>query len=332
MADLTADIVQYRLPLRRPIAVNEAFLAERKGFILRLSTGDSYGYGDVAPLSGFSAESLAHAERELLSFCSEVNGGQRVDDPSFLQRFSLPSVAFGIESALWWLQQNQWLTPQLSAPLLQGDLHRILGRLKGWQGHWPMEFKVKTGRHSLDEDIDRIQQMLKVLPPSVKIKLDANRQWSFYQALAFVQRLSQRVDIERIAFIEEPTDSIEESVRLFTETGLRFALDESIQQPDFALQPMLGLTAIVIKPMLVGGLTRSLNLINEAEILGIRSIISSSYESSIGLHILQQWSARWTPDEPPGLDTATAFIEPLMTGRIRCKTAVKFNPNYCDCE
>ena len=173
MSNLKADIVKYRLPFKEPIAVNQHSITAREGFILSLHAGGRIGYGEIAPLPGFSRETLDQAAQQLLKFCKAVNNGlslRDIDNSSFLRQFSIPSVAFGIESAIWWLQQEEWLTPQGSAPLLQGDIQNILSRLHHWQGFWPSEFKVKTGRHLLDEDIGRIQQIIQLLPESVKIK------------------------------------------------------------------------------------------------------------------------------------------------------------------
>jgi O-succinylbenzoate synthase len=43
-------------------------------------------------------------------------------------------------------------------------------------------------------------------------------------------------------------------------------------------------------------------------------ILSSSYESSLGLGQIAALAARMTPDEPPGLDTAAAFNRNLLRG------------------
>ncbi|WP_067520203.1 o-succinylbenzoate synthase [Endozoicomonas ascidiicola] len=342
MMKVKADIVKYRLPLKHPIAVNQHSISEREGLILCLQAGDRFGYGDIAPLPGFSRETLKEAEKQLLSFCSAVNAKeslQDIENLSFLQNFSLmPSVSFGIESALWWLKQDHWLPQQPSIPLLQGDIQKIVDRLKhwqgerqdAWQGKWPAEFKVKTGRHLRDDDVFRIHQILQILPDSVSIKLDANRQWSFDQACAFAEALKDAIDVQRIAFVEEPTVCVDDFTTLYDKTGLRFALDETVQEQGFTVQPMSGLAAIIIKPTLVGGLKRCQALIESARQHGIRAMISSSYESVIGLHILYQLSARWIPEELPGLDTASVFRQRLIIGDVSASGAIDFDPTCCE--
>lgn len=331
-----ADILRYRLPLKHPISLKQHRLNEREGLILQLRvqlrTGVRFGYGEIAPLPYFSRESLEEAEIQLQSFCQTINDGHfdiLSDDQSakddFLNPFSIPAVSFGIESALWWLRQDSWVSSQVTAPLLQGPIEQIILRLQRWQEAWPKEFKLKTGRDSLEEDSSRIQSVLQALPEWVNIKLDANQYWSLEQATW----LAGSIDVRRIAYVEEPTAHVDDFTRLFDTTGLSFALDETVQLPGFQLRSMSGLAAIVIKPTLVGGLTRCQQLVNAARAKGVRAVFSSSYESPIGLHILKQLSAQWTPEELPGLDTAFAFTHSLVLEEIVAGSTISINPMFC---
>ncbi|USE34444.1 o-succinylbenzoate synthase [Endozoicomonas sp. SCSIO W0465] len=332
MKECKADILRYRLPLKQPLLLKHSLLNEREGLVLRLRSGDRYGYGEVAPLPGFSRESLSEAEEQLQVFCRAFND-RSVKPLSFndlencaflsdgLPLLSMPSVIFGIESALWWLEQNHWFAPPEIGPLLQGTTEQILHRLEQWQGHWPKEFKLKIGRDSIEDDCVRISNVLQTLPKSVNIKLDANQQWTLDQAI----RVAASIDVERITFVEEPTAHVAEFSELYEQTGLRFALDETVQNPEYLLRPMQGLAAVVIKLTLVGGLARCRHLLTTAKSLGVRTVFSSSYESAIGLHILGQLSAQWTPEEPPGLDTSAVFIDSLTSDMIISGQPVSIN-------
>ncbi|WP_257285298.1 o-succinylbenzoate synthase [Endozoicomonas sp. SESOKO1] len=333
MKDCKADILRYRLPLKQPLLLKHACLKKREGLILRLRIGNRCGYGDIAPLPGFSRESLSEAEKQLQAFCRAVDDGQTlslrdVENSAFLTDVlrlqPIPSVLFGIESALWWWQQKHWFDPPETGPLLQGSTEHIIHRLAQWQGNWPTEFKLKIGRDSIEEDCVRINTVLQALPKSVNIKLDANQQWTLDQAI----RVAASIDVERITFVEEPTANVDEFSQLYEKTGLRFALDETVQNPEYLLQPMPGLAAVVIKPTLVGGLARCRHLVTTGRNLGIRTVFSSSYESSIGLHILAQLSAQWTPGERPGLDTSSAFIDSLTSEMIIAGQPVSINPAF----
>lgn len=73
-----------------------------------------------------------------------------------------------------------------------------------------------------------------------------------------------------------------------------------------------GLTALVIKPMLLGSIEKLQRLIDEANSHGVRCILSSSLEASLGINDLAHLAAILTPVEIPGLDTLAAFSQDLI--------------------
>ena len=57
---------RYRLPLAEPLTLAGRVIHEREGALVRIdSDSGASGWGDVAPLPGFSRESLEDAETEL---------------------------------------------------------------------------------------------------------------------------------------------------------------------------------------------------------------------------------------------------------------------------
>ncbi|VEH65814.1 o-succinylbenzoate synthase [Rodentibacter pneumotropicus] len=59
----------------------------------------------------------------------------------------------------------------------------------------------------------------------------------------------------------------------------------------------------MIKPTLIGSLERCIELIDQAHVLGLKAVISSSIESSLGLTQLARMAQQYTPNVTPGLDT-----------------------------
>ena len=82
----------------------------------------------------------------------------------------------------------------------------------------------------------------------------------------------------------------------------------------FEVKAQEGVTAIVIKPTLVGSLARCQSIVEQAHALGLEAIISSSIESSFGLTQLARVAQWLTPDSIPGLDTVDLIKQQL----IRC--------------
>lgn len=300
-------LYQYKIPLRYALPLKGSILTERQGTIVELKSGDRYGYGEAAPLADFSHETAEEAwqqlEREAVRLIN-VSGGSPVLSGSLY-----PSVAFAVSSALWMLEHVHRLSAPENAPLLQGDTVDILQRLSRWSSSWPDECKLKIGKGSVDADVQRIRQVAKQLPEVVKLRLDANQRWTLQQAL----RIGERLSADRIAYIEEPTSDWSEFTAIFQATGIPFALDETVQKPDYTYQKLDGLAAMIIKPTLVGDVNRCRALLQAGQSDGVRTVFSSTFESDVGIYILQQLSARYVPFEQPGLDTASAFSCPLVT-------------------
>ena len=293
----------YHLPLNYPLPLKGTRLSVREGFIIELYAEGRYGYGDIAPLPSFSRETFAEAEQYLETLCGQpesLNDFKGCQYPA--------SVAFGVESALWSLRQRQWLVQPDISPLLLGSKEQVIQRIQGWEQPWPAEVKIKAGSDTPEQDIGRIHAVLEHLPGSVKLRLDANQRWTLEQAVTVCKTLPP----DRIAYIEEPVADSAGLDEFYRQTRIAFALDETVQPPSYEFKPMPGLAALILKPTLVGGIARCQQLIDRAGRENVRAVFSSSFESSVGIHIIRQLSSLLTPGELPGLDTITAFKYPLV--------------------
>jgi len=145
--------------------------------------------------------------------------------------------------------------------------------------------KVKVGGRPVPEDSERINTMTAALAPGHRLRLDANQSWSLEEATAFIRGLSQP---ERVEYLEEPCQdplTIPELYHL-TEQRIKFALDETLASPPRPLSElvgMVGLAALVLKPTVLGGLNVCLDLHALGSAKGLLSVVSSSFESSVGL-------------------------------------------------
>jgi len=87
-------------------------------------------------------------------------------------------------------------------------------------------FKIKVGRHDLEEDRDRCLAVREVIGPSCTLMLDANQKWSLGDAILRTRKL---LDADPL-FIEEPllSDVIEGHTTLRTATGMPIAVGEQL--------------------------------------------------------------------------------------------------------
>jgi O-succinylbenzoate synthase len=69
--------------------------------------------------------------------------------------------------------------------------------------------------------------------------------------------------------------------------------------------------AVVLKPTLLGGVSRVLGLAEKAKALGMAAVVSSSYEGGVGMGALVALAAS-VGEEPAGLDTYRALAEDVL--------------------
>ncbi|MCT8539534.1 o-succinylbenzoate synthase, partial [Glaesserella parasuis] len=161
--------------------------------------------------------------------------------------------------------------------------------------------KIKVGLYEANRD-GLIADMFLEAIPDLKLRLDANRSWTLEKALLFASKIASERK-KRIQFLEEPCKTPELSRQFAEQTGINIAWDETVREPDFLVKKEPNLTAIVIKPTLVGSLEKCISLIEQAHQQGLIAVISSSIESSLGLTQLARFATQYTPNTLAGLDT-----------------------------
>ncbi len=346
------SIYRFRLRLNRPLALKNDILKLREGFVMRLSDeSGNYGWGETSPLSGFSRETIAQAGRELALLPSAITKGAIPPNLEWLNggfedwlgELNLSaSVRFGLESAVLNMQAmskqsglHRLLDTKAAAKvavnaLLSGTKEQIEAKAKTLLGKGYRAFKLKVGRLSLDEDIQIIAAVRNIIGRDTLLRLDANRTWDLDNALKFMQRaVPFNVD-----YIEEPLQSFYQLKKLIKDSSapLPVALDESlleISPAELPLSPVL--KAIVIKPTLLG-FERALRFARAAQDKGITAVISSAFESSLGIAALASIAAVIDGGRTPaGLDTLDWLQDDLLEPPMRVKAGkivLADNPSF----
>jgi len=299
----SAQVWRWQIPMDAGVILRERRLKTRDGLFLCLNSGGCEGWGEVSPLPGFSSETLEQAQACLLDWAREWELG---GDPVLP---TLPSVAFGISCALAELQDE---LPQAAnyqaAPLCTGDPDALLPLLAAMPGE--KVAKVKVGLYEAVRDGMVVNLLLEAIP-DLQLRLDANRAWTPLKAQQFARYVNPALR-DRIAFLEEPCKTRDDSRAFARETGIAIAWDESLREADFCFAAEPGLRAVVIKPTLTGSLQKVRDQVHMAHALGLTAVISSSIESSLGLTQLARLAAWLTPHTLPGLDTLNLMQAQLL--------------------
>ena len=314
----SAKLYRYELPMDSGVILRDQRLKQREGFIVELANGSDTGRGEIAPLPGFSVETMDEVYSQLVEQLALWQQGEH-----FVFDGLYPSVAFGLSMAE--LELNNGLPQEgcfEAAPLCSGDPDDLIPKLNAMTGE--KVAKIKVGLYEPIRDGMLVSLFLESIP-DLTLRLDANRAWSADKAQKFAKKIAPSLR-SRISFIEEPCQVPGDSFSFAIDTGIAIAWDETLQhairKDDFKLEDLNGAKAIIIKPTLIGSIGNCIELIEKAKSLGIKAVISSSIESSLGLTQLAR-VARWQlPDEVPGLDTVGLFAQQLEVPWPGCELPI----------
>lgn len=317
---MRAEVVPYRLPLRRPWVAAAATLTERRGALLKLVDADDFiGWGDCAPLpSGGNADAVLAA---LDAWACRPASADFSDLP--------PEARWAIETAqadlaaqraglpLWRYLGGTTGEVEANAalgPLDDGCAERLATGLS--QGY--RIGKIKVGLAPVGEEIVR----LKALPTTLRLRLDANRAWSDADAARFLD-----------AIRDLPIDSVEEPLAVPTpeklaalQTGLPYALavDESL--PQLGIEALIAARAVrrlVLKPARLGGIAATLAVARAAQAAGSEIVLTSVVDSAVGVTAAAHLAAAVAPQLAHGLGTSAwlatdvAAPPPVVAGFMR---------------
>lgn len=329
----TVDLYRYELPLTAPLQLGASTVEHRRGLLVRLAAEQgAVGWGDAAPLPGFSSESLPEvvacardaAPRWAGAEIPEVEGGLEDSLAALPMPPACPaSLRCATESAIVDLLasvRDTSVAAVLGTPRSTVALNALITSLDDgpaqaarYRTEGYRAVKVKVGRGEMDAEIDALRAICHELGDGIALRADANRAWSLDEAVAFAEATR---DLE-LAYVEEPLADPAQLSELLSQTDLPVALDETTREagPDF-LRDELSVAAVVLKPTLIGGIQKTQEWSRIAQEHGATPVISASYESGIGMRMLVALAAVG-PDTPVGLSTYTRLAADVRCPSLR---------------
>jgi O-succinylbenzoate synthase len=322
------DLYRYSLPFSRPLMLGGVTLLHREGLLMRLNGDDgSEGWGETAPLPGLSGESTGEAAEQLRRLAGSMLGREVSDDwvdpyGEFAQELddATPSVRFGFELAVWNLYgaSSGKILPDLVSPspravvpvngLLAGSPTDVLAEARRMKDAGYRSIKLKVGTRTVAQDVALVRALGKELGESISLRLDANRTWGYEEAADFA---GGTVGV-RFEYVEEPLADPARLPDFVREFGVPVALDESLV--GMKLEELEGFAvAFVLKPTLLGGISRTVRMADQALRLGVTPVVSSAYESGVGTAALVALAAGiGDRPVPAGLDTYRVMAEDVL--------------------
>lgn len=322
----------FELIFKKPFITSKKVLDKRKGFLIKISDGRQSGFGECAPFPEFGSETLEDAAKKLNNFKLKMNlnpsdfaGNLQI---SLKELDDYPSLKHGIEQALFNLickktniSLNELLNVSSSSEIF---VNAVIGFLSPTESVKTCSkllkegyetIKIKVGRDDYADDVRVIKSIRDKLGYDFKIRIDANGKWNLTSAIKILESLEKY----KIEYAEQPVYSIEDFLRLKEKIDIPVAADESIRKVKDA-EIFINKNAadvLILKPMMLGGLLSTLNIIELCKKNKINVVITSSFESSLGRSSAIFAASTATNKIAHGLGTAKYFVKDLFPDPYR---------------
>ena len=305
------------LELRQPVMTSRGAITKRDGILVRVSDGGISGWGEAMPLPGWPGADLSATRRALETWAADP-------DPA-----ALPSERFAhgaVELALldWEAQRTGQTQAEVLAdggPVAKSVALNALVRdaadaaASSANGYGTV--KLKVGASDIEDDMAAVAAVREAIGEAPQLRLDANGAWTADQAVAALARLAQ-FDIE---YVEEPVSGIEALAQVAEHSSVPVAVDDSLGSPE--AQIPAAISAIVVKPMALGGPRTAYTAARRWIDQGHKVIITNYLDSALGQHAaLSVAAALPHPPQVHGAITPALFIrdvaDPPTVSEGRC--------------
>lgn len=290
----------YHLPFRVPWRTSHGTMKSRQGIILQLKTDSGlYGLGDCAPLEEMGTESQALAKQHCQQLCHLIKSKKPdLEDVIALIKKFPPATAMAVETAVMDIRSQQhqlplcnYLNPKakksskvnINLGCIDDHLNlRVENAVKkGFD-----TVKIKLGTQSVEDETWLLEKLFhQYNETKIKYRLDANQAWNLKQAEKFVNSLNH-FGAEKIDYLEEPlsSPSLNQLETIQTQADFALAIDESLKRfsSDQIIENKI-IRQVVLKPALIGGCTKTLDLYQKFQAADIHTTITSLLESAVGI-------------------------------------------------
>lgn len=323
MTELHAQIDLLEGKLSQSLVGAVSGLSERTFAVLQLMRSDgTSGQGEASPLPGYSSDSIDEVANELRHLADApirvdpLAGPLEILSETFAAHPLVhPASKLALETAL-----LDWLGQTRGEPLhrvLAGDAERqripiVDLVMEPDPALWPRRadalirdgathLKLKIGLN-LEKELSALRAIRKT-HPNIPLRLDGNQRVPL-SALRKHAGALESIELELIEEPVAPSDWVTAS-RL----PLPFALDETLRDPDLTgrLLETGSIRAVVIKPMVIGGLRAAFAAAEHAASHGAQYLVSHTFDGPIGRAVTAELALALQTELAAGLGTHPAL-------------------------
>ena len=270
---------RFKIPLVSPLKLKGKTYSHREGVLLERDGQ----WAEASPLPGFSSETIDDV-------IAALRGAQ--ENPASL-KFALSAL-------------DESFSAPVEVPwnyLLLGDREQVLSGVEKCKASDCRAVKLKVGSREMHAAISLVKEIHEMLPDNMQLRIDANQTWTLPDAARFCKALK---DIE-LEYIEEPLQDSSQLEKLYSRTGVKYALDETLLYHD-SIESWPNVAALICKPTILGGR----EAVDRLAATGKPVVFSAAFESGVGIARIAQLAAEFSPQIPAGLDTLDWLTEDLL--------------------
>ncbi|MEM1069055.1 MAG: o-succinylbenzoate synthase [Planctomycetota bacterium] len=279
MTALDLKVYRFQIQLREPLKLKRQTHTFRQGVLLERDGR----WAEASPLPGFSRDSIEDVIQAL-------RGEQAIT----------PALQFALDSLE--LPKAERSHVPFNGLLIGTPDQVVLDASQCTASNCPA-VKIKVGRTGIIDEIEMIKRIREQMPARIRLRLDANQAWTFNEAVDFA---TATADLS-LDYVEEPLRDSSRLEELHSETGIAYALDESLLE-DIDLTEYPNASALICKPTLLGGRER----LDRLSSLGKPMVFSASFESGVGICRIIQLASTYAPETAAGLDTLDWLSDDLL--------------------
>jgi O-succinylbenzoate synthase len=287
---------KYHLPFANSFQTNKKTFENREGIFIEYISEEFQCYGEVAPLPGYSKETLDDVQQVLgntkdiveIIFDNKnpvegLRAFYKEENIPASQQFGLESIAYQIQAYRSEKKFREYLFPEAPNKILVNALvslqpERYLKEVEKQVSKGFQTIKFKVGMN-FEREFRRLKKIRSHFP-NVTIRIDVNQAWTADEA----SRNCQKLETLNIEYCEEPlkNPTPENFEILSSSTKLPLALDESLYQVTYWPNLLPYTSYLVFKPMLLGSFTRFFETKRFADTHDNKVVFTTSLESGIG--------------------------------------------------
>jgi len=276
----------FKIKLDRPLKNSKRRYVNREGFFITLSLDTYKGLGEVAPLPGFSTESLDESLWAIEQLIKTLKKGSNYKSKELFELFKLfrndtPCLNFALDIALCDILSQIKKVP-IGQHINKNFLNKInFSSMNKSSIKENNIIKVKFGIDDIKSEINHLKKIQSNLPNNVCYRVDANNAYNVKDAIYLLNELKEF----NVEYVEEPLSnmSIDNLKKIKKISSLNIALDESIIANNYKELISSGLIKYVIfKASLFGSIEKIQKLNQYLVSHDVNLVLSSALHSPIG--------------------------------------------------